>query len=144
MSTRAQVRFATREDGVSFSEHPEKINAQFYVYNDGYPSFLGVEIANSLIDSAKIDNLEIEELCAKHGDLDYIYYVWQSPGPKRKSTWISIFKDNSFPGYCESCEQLIPSKLDKCIFVGKPEKLITKYGSQEDESYYKLNTNNDG
>ena len=32
----------------------------------------------------------------------------------------------------------------KCIFVGKPEKLITKYGSQEDESYYKLNTNKDG
>ena len=141
MSTRAQIRFATREDGVSFSEHPDKIHAQFYVHNDGYPEFLGVEIAKSLIDSTSVDSLEIEELCAKHGDLDYIYYVWQS---KYKSTWISIFKDNSFPGYCESCEQLIPSKLDKCIFVGKPEQLITKYGSQEDESYYKINTNNDG
>ena len=36
MSTRAQIRFATREDGVSFSEHPEKIHAnvlamKFYV-----------------------------------------------------------------------------------------------------------------
>ena len=41
MSTRAQIRFATREDGVSFSEHPEKINAQCYVYSDGYPEFLG-------------------------------------------------------------------------------------------------------
>jgi len=123
MSTRAQVRFATREDGVSFSEHPEKINAQFYVHSDGYPGFLGVEIANSLIDSAKIDNLEIEELCAKHGDLDYIYYVWQS---KYKSTWISIFKDNSFPGYSENGE-LLPSKLDKCIFVGEPQKLLEKY-----------------
>ena len=124
MSTRAQIRFATREDGVSFSEHPEKINAQFYVHHDGYPEFLGVEIANSLIDSAKIDNLEIEELCAKHGDLDYIYYVWQS---KYKTTWISIFKDNSFPGYCEISDQLLPSKLDECIFVGKPQKLIDKY-----------------
>ena len=131
MSTRAQVRFATREDGVSFSEHPEKINAQFYVHSDGYPEGLGVDIANSLIDSAKIDNLEIEELCAKHGDLDYIYYVWQS---KYKSTWISIFKDNSFPGYSEDGE-LLPSKLDKCIFVGTPSKLIEKY---------KLNTNDDG
>ena len=34
MSTRAQVRFATREDGVSFSEHPDKIHAQFYVHHD--------------------------------------------------------------------------------------------------------------
>ena len=123
MATRAQIRFATREDGVSFSEHPEKIHAQFYVHSDGYPSFLGVEIANSLIDSAKIDNLEIEELCAKHGDLDYIYYVWQS---KYKSTWISIFEDNSFPGYSEAGE-LLPSKLDKCIFVGEPHKLLEKY-----------------
>ena len=132
MSTRAQVRFATREAGISFNEHPEKINAQFYVHHDGYPEFLGVEIANSLIDSVKIDNLEIEELCAKHGDLDYIYYVWQS---KYKTTWISIFKDNSFPGYCETCDQLIPSKLDKCIFVGLPTDLINKY---------KQNTNDDG
>ena len=37
MSTRAQVRFATREDGVSFSEHPEQIHAQFYKHSDGYP-----------------------------------------------------------------------------------------------------------
>ena len=27
MSTRAQVRFATRETGVSFNEHPKKIHA---------------------------------------------------------------------------------------------------------------------
>ena len=31
MSTRAQVRFATRETGVSFNEHPDAIHAQFYV-----------------------------------------------------------------------------------------------------------------
>ena len=37
MSTRAQVRFATREEGVSFNEHPDKIHAQFYVHSDGYP-----------------------------------------------------------------------------------------------------------
>jgi len=131
MSTRAQVRFATREDGVSFSEHPEKINTQFYVHSDGYPEGLGVEIAESLTDYGKIVNWEIEELCAKHGDLDYIYYVWQS---KYKSTWISIFKDNSFLGYSEDGE-LLPSKLDECIFVGEPHKLIQKY---------KLNTNEEG
>ena len=30
MSTRAQIRFATREVGVSFNEHPNAIHAQFY------------------------------------------------------------------------------------------------------------------
>jgi len=141
MSTRAQVRFATREDGVSFSEHPEKINAQFYVHSDGYPEGLGLDIAKSFTEYGKIAGWEIEDLDTKHGDLEYIYYVWQVAG---KETWISIFEDNSFPGYCESCEQLLPSRLGKCIFVGLPTQLITKYGSQEDESYYKLNTNDDG
>ena len=38
MSTRAIIRFATREEGVSFSEIPEKHHAQFYRHHDGYPS----------------------------------------------------------------------------------------------------------
>ena len=141
MSTRAQVRFATREDGVSFSEHPEKIHAQFYCHSDGYPEGLGLDIAESLaMNNNPTLKWEIEELQTLHGDLEYIYYIWQGYD---KETFISIFEDNSFPGYCETCEQLIPSRLDKCIFVGTPEQLITKYGSQLEESYYKLNTNYD-
>jgi hypothetical protein len=132
MSTRAQVRFATREDGVSFSEHPDKIHAQFYVHSDGYPEGLGIDIADSIMNNVGVTNWEIESLTTKHGDLEYIYYIWQYPG---KETWISIFKDNSFPGYCETCDQLLPSKLDKCIFVGLPTDLINKY---------KQNTNYDG
>ena len=116
MSTRAQVRFATREDGVSFNEHPEKINAQFYVHSDGYPEFLGVEIANSLLDSKKVDSWEIEYLDTEHGDLDYIYYIWQAPG---KTTWVSIFEGAS--GFIDGKE--------KCIFVGEPQALQTKYDS---------------
>jgi len=112
MSTRAQIRFATREDGVSFSEHPEKINARFYVHHDGYPEFLGVEIANSILDSTKIDNLEIEYLDTERGDLDYVYYVWQAPS---KTTWISIFKTTW------------TDEKDECIFVGEPQKLLEKY-----------------
>ena len=123
MSTRAQIRFATREEGVTFSEYPEKIHAQFYVHSDGYPEFLGVEIANSLEREEKVDSWEIENLDTKHGDIDYIYYIWQAPG---KTTWISIFKDNSFPGYSEDGE-LLPSKLNECIFVGEPQKLLEKY-----------------
>ena len=140
MSTRAQVRFATREDGVSFSEHPEKIHAQFYCHSDGYPEGLGLDIAMSYADQEVVSGWEIEHVQTLHGDLDYIYYIWSGYD---KETWISIFEDNSFPGYSEDGE-LLPSKLDKCIFVGKPNKLITTYGSQLEESYYKLNTNNDG
>ena len=120
MSTRAQVRFATREEGVSFSEHPDIIHAQFYVHHDGYPEGLGVDIAESLLDSTKIERWEIEHLDTRHGDLEYIYYIWQAP---LKTTWISIFEG-------------MGSGLDfECIFVGEPQKLIKKY---------KINTNNDG
>ena len=123
MSTRAQIRFATREEGVTFSEHPENIHAQFYNHSDGYPEGLGVEIAESLTKYRKIDGWEIEPLHVRHGDLEYVYYVWQHP---MKDTWISIFEER----YEEDL-----TKSDKCIFVGTPQKLIDKY---------KTNTNYDG
>ena len=123
MATRAQIRFATREEGQSFNKHPSAIHAQFYVHNDGYPEYLGVEIANSLERKQTVDGWEIQSLDTEHGDLEYIYYIWQAPG---KDTFISIFKDNSFPGYSEYGE-LLPSKLDECIFVGEPQKLLEKY-----------------
>ena len=130
MSTRAQVRFATREDGVSFSEHPDKIHAQFYVHSDGYPEGLGLDIAE-MIDSCKhVGAWEIEHVQTRHGDLDFIYYIWSDYD---KSTWISIFEMMDYGDH-----------VGECIFVGTPNKLITKYGSQLDESHYKLNTNDDG
>ena len=139
MSTRAQVRFATREEGVSFNEHPEKIHAQFYVHSDGYPEGLGLDIATSLYQRpAKLNGWEIESLTAKHGDLEYIYYIWQKPND---STWISIFHVG-LGEWCGKCKRYVEE--DKCIFVGEPKQLITKYGSQLDESHYKLNTNDDG
>ena len=126
MSTRAQVRFATREDGVSFSEHPEKINAQFYVHSDGYPEGLGVDIAESLTKYGKINSWEIESLTAKHGDLEYIYYIWQKPND---TTWISIFEVGTNNHFCGECGHYITPQIDgdKCIFVGEPQKLIEKY-----------------
>ena len=127
MSTRAQVRFATREDGVSFSEHPEKINAQFYVHSDGYPEGLGLDIAKSYADQEIISGWEIEDLDTRHGDLDYIYYIWQTPGPEKKDTWISIF-NVGLGEWCGKCKQYV--EKNECIFVGKPNKLIGKYDKQ--------------
>ena len=115
MSTRAQVRFATREEGVSFNEHPDKIHAQFYVHHDGYPEGLGLQIATSISSDSSICSFygEIEELQTIHNDLDYIYYVWQCYD---KDTWISIFKESDGDGICI-----------ECIFVGRPSDLIKKY-----------------
>ena len=123
MSTRAQIRFATREAGVTFNDHHKVIHAQFYNHSDGYPEGLGVEIAESLTKYKKIEGWEIEPLHLRHGDLEYIYYIWQHP---MKDTWISIFHET----YNKDL-----TKSDKCIFVGTPQKLINKY---------KQNTNNDG
>ena len=130
MSTKAQVRFATREEGVSFNEHPDKIHAQFYVHSDGYPEGLGLSIAMSYADQEQLSGWEIEDLTDVHGDVEYIYYIWQHPN--RHPAWISIFKTNTFS-----------DEDEECIFVGKPNKLIAKYGSQLEESYYKLNTSDD-
>ena len=122
MATRSIIRFAKREDGVSFSEHPNTFDAQFYAHWDGYPSNRGVEIASSILNGAKIQGWEIDFLSTRHCDLEYVYYVWQHP---LKETWISIFGDSGY-GTAEDME---------CIFVGKPQKLIDKY---------KENTNEEG
>jgi hypothetical protein len=119
MSTRAQVRFATREEGVTFSEHPEKFHAQFYKHHDGYPEGLGVDLATTLLDSGSWNGvtLEIDSLDTRRGDIEYMYYIWQAP---IKSTWISIFEIQPFG-----------DQVGKCIFVGEPQKLIEKYESTD-------------
>jgi len=120
MATRSIIRFAKREPGVNFNLMPEKIHAKFYAHWDGYPSHRGVEIAESILNSSKIEKWEIDFLSTRHCDLEYCYYVWQHP---LKETWISIFE-----GY--GCAEDL-----KCIFVGRPQKLVEKY---------KENTNDEG
>ena len=123
MATRSSIRFATREEGVSFNELPETIHAKFYAHWDGYPSHRGVEIAESLLGKGKIEGWEIESLTSKHTDLEYIYYIWQAHG---KTTWISIFerKDYSMESWYLETEE---KDIFECIFVGEPQKLIDKY-----------------
>ena len=130
MSTRATIRFATREEGVTFNEHPKKWHAQFYKHSDGYPEGLGLDIADCLLNGVKLTNWEVEHVDVVHSDIEYMYYIWQDHG---KTIWISIFEMNQWS-----------DKDEECIFVGRPDKLLMKYGSQLEESYYKLNTNNDG
>ena len=121
MSTRAQVRFATREDGVSFSEHPEQFHAQFYKHHDGYPEGVRGDLATTLLDSGSWNGvtLEIDSLDSRRGDTEYMYYIWQAP---LKTTWISIFSVVPFSRVEPGGEQ-----LGECIFVGEPQKLLEKY-----------------
>ena len=141
MATRAIIRVAEREEGVSFSEQTDKIRVQIYYHYDGYPEGLGVTLANYLnpkkivngiplkptssVDLAngmgclaaslikhlkeKPGNVYIDYPNAERIDIDYTYYIWGTEG---KDIWISIF-DNA--------------GIDKCIFVGTPQKLIEKY-----------------
>ena len=137
MSTRSLVRFTTREEGVSFSEHPERVEVQVYKHYDGYPSGhptalaeflkdfnivngLGQDthkVANGLgclaaqyVAAFKMDagDIYIESPDTKHGDIEYVTYVW---GTENKDIWMSIF---------DTYEK-------KCMFVGKPQELIDKY-----------------
>ena len=123
MSTRATVRFATREEGVSFSEHPEKWNAQFYKHHDGYPEGLGVDLANCIIKEGSWNGvtMEIEHVDVVHHDIEYMYYIWQDHG---KSIWMSIFETYLLDPF--------GNESDECIFVGEPHKLIEKYDEERD------------
>ena len=136
MATRATIHIAKREEGVSFSEIPNKTIVDIYHHWDGYPEGLGVTLA-SYLDDMKITNglgsdnyhvfnglgcmaasiiehlkdgpgnVYIEDPERPHTWIDYDYYVW---GDDHKDIWISIFDDS-----------------DECIFVGKPRDLLKKY-----------------
>ena len=123
MSTRATIRFATREEGVSFNEHPKKWNAQFYKHHDGYPEGLGVDLANCIVKEGSWNGvtMEIEHVDIVHGDIEYMYYIWQDHG---KSIWMSIFETYLADPF--------GNEDDECIFVGKPEKLLEKYDEERD------------
>lgn len=146
MSTKAIIRFAKREDGVSFSEHPQKVTHQIYHHYDGYPEFLGVALAEFIrqdgqtrdyngVDCLAAQVLTHLKLGIHYGKCsidaynvyletpeiisnhyDYTYYIWTKDDTD--DVWISIF---DYTG--------------NCIFVGQSHNLIFKY---------KLNTNANG
>ena len=138
MATRATIRFATREEGVPFDKHPDRWHAQFYRHWDGYPEGLGVEIAESFINYGKLTNWEVEALDIVHGDVEYIYYIWQCHG--KSEPWISIFTTRWV-------------QEERCVFVGTPDYLLKRYVPEQIETEEflcdevdccKLNTNQEG
>jgi hypothetical protein len=148
MSTKALIRFADREDGVSFSEHPEQVTHCIYHHYDGYPEFLGVALAEFINEGGKTrfyngeNDLAAQVLTHLKLGIHYgkcsidAYNVYlETPHPtdthahvdyiyyiwtkdETNEVWISIF---DYTG--------------DCIFVGLSRNLIFKY---------KLNTNANG
>ena len=136
MATRAMISVAKREEGVSFSEEPNKTIVDIYHHWDGYPEGLGVTLAYYLEEKRITNGLSSKDnedlifngmgcLAASlvaylkdgpgdvyiepresHGWIDYQYYIW---GDTYKDIWISIFSEG------------------ECIFVGLPVQLIDKY-----------------
>ena len=140
MATRGLIRFAKREEGVSFNEHPENVEVQIYNHYDSYPEGLGLDLAKFTRDFRVVNGLGSDlpdkiangmgclaaQLVANMKDgpgnvyvekprkarfmIDYTYYVWVADN---KSIYISVFDYD-----------------DNCIFVGEPYKLIEKYDKE--------------
>ena len=136
MATRAMISIAKREEGVSFSEIPNRTIVDIYHHWDGYPEGLGVtlgwylsgrKIVNGISSAMNEDLVNNGMGCLaaslvaylkdgpgnvyiegrdQHTWIDYHYYIW---GDTDKDIWISIFEG------------------EECIFVGKPQQLLDKY-----------------
>ena len=137
MATRALINFVDREDKVSFSEHPgvDKIHVQIYNHYDGYPSGLGVTLADYLQDFTVVNGLSIDQGKAANGigclAAQTIQYLKDGPGnvylqKPGKIDW----EDYEYFIWCKEGHGVWISILDyngNCIFVGEPDKLITKF-----------------
>ena len=145
MATRAIIRLAEREEGVTFSEHPDAIHTQIYHHYDGYPEYLGVRLSEYLRDFKVVNGIgrkdEEQKLANGLGCLSAqivskfkngpggVYvdqhgtkrgdldYIYYVWATEGKDIWISIFDawDN------------------QCLFVGGPQKLINKYKENTDD-----------
>jgi hypothetical protein len=61
MATRAMISIAKREEGVSFSEEPNKTIVDIYHHWDGYPEGLGVTLASYLDDKKVVNGLSRDD-----------------------------------------------------------------------------------
>ena len=137
MATRNLIMVVDRKHSSKYPEgfaiHPDLVNKHSYVnmymHHDGYPEWQGVQIANWLLagnngcmDGARLASKLVHDMyydsCylypdAGNIDHEYRYVIWS--GDKDK---IHV-----------SCWNMYSSK---CVFVLKPEKIISKYMTDMD------------
>jgi len=158
MATRGIIRFAKREEGVSFNEHPENVEVQIYKHYDTYPEGLGLDLAKFLGDFRVVNGLGKDEdkvangmgcLAAqlianlkthsinRHGDIKCTpgnVYV-ENPDTKRTDLeyiyYIWVTENKSI--WISMFKGFGNGDDFDCIFVGEPKKLIEKYTTKHDD-----------
>ena len=136
MATRNLIMVVDRKHSSNFQEgfalHPDIVNEHSYVnmymHHDGYPEWQGVQLANWIHANARQDGSRLAsklvhdmyyDSCYLYNDAsdidhEYRYIIWTGDRDK-----IHV-----------SCWNMYNSK---CVFVLKPEKIISKY--MEDMEY---------
>ena len=143
MSTRATIRIAKREEGVSFNEHTEDYHTQIYHHYDGYPEFLGVALAE-FFDGFQVTNGNGPKRSANglgclsaqlltHLKLGKHYnkyemgpgnvYIDKNDGERRGDC------DYEYYVWAAEGKSIWISIFDynECIFVGEPSNLIDRF-----------------
>ena len=123
------------ETSLGFAENPvglsDKSYVNMYLHHDGYPEWQGVQIANWLHTNARQDAAAMAAkfvhdhyydsayLYADAGHIDhqYTYVIWTGD---KDDMWVSCYDQYN----------------SNCVFVLKPEKIISKYMSQDEPMDY--------
>jgi hypothetical protein len=130
MSTRNLTMVVDRkhaeENDLGFAADPchfsDNSYVNMYLHHDGYPEWQGVQLANWCHTNARQDGSSVAaklvhdmyyDSCYlyqdhQHIDHQYTYIIWTG---KKDDIWISCYDQYN----------------SKCVFVLKPEKIISKY-----------------
>jgi hypothetical protein len=145
MATRAVIRFAERKEGVSFSDMPvATFGVEIYHHYDGYPSHLGIAIADFIEDKKMVSGLSGRDTSQLNGTGDLVaqlttylkmgvHYgrcgiepgnVYLQPSTLGRTDASYYYYVWSTPG-----KDMWISIFDtfRCAFVGKPDKLRKEY-----------------
>lgn len=144
MATRAVIRFADREEGIPFDKMPNKqFGVQIYKHYDGYPQYLGREIAEFLKDRQYVNGLTSRVVKQMNGPGDlmaqltahlkedsggdvYLYPAENTHNDHGQAYTYYIWACHDKPGNWISIFD-----RDYCVFVGTPEKLQNRYEELE-------------
>ena len=123
------------DSSLGFAENPvglsDKSYVNMYLHHDGYPEWQGVQIANWLHTNARQDAAAMAAkfvhdhyydsayLYADAGHIDhqYTYVIWTGD---KDDMWVSCYDQYN----------------STCVFVLKPEKIISKYMAQDEPMDY--------
>ena len=148
MATRATISIAKREEGVSFSEKPDKTIVDIYHHYDGYPEYLGVKLASYLKDyhivngagrdgdklfngigcmaAAIVCHLKLANAgCDENGKINIPSGNVYIEDKDKPHGWL----DYNYYVWGADYKSIWISIFDgdECIFVGKPQALLDKY-----------------